>query len=64
MEYLEKFGSITAMEGFEKLRITSLSQEITRIEQAGHLIEHKRESDSSTHWTKYTLVKINQLSLV
>jgi DNA-binding MarR family transcriptional regulator len=60
VEYLQKFGDITQDDAATKIvpKIYSLSQEITRLEQAGYVFEHIRESNAYTHWTRYKLVNV------
>ena len=57
LSFLKQEGSITALEGATKLRppMTSVSQEITRLEQDGVEIEHVREENEETHWVRYWL---------
>jgi predicted ArsR family transcriptional regulator len=57
LSFLKQEGSITALEGATKLRppMTSVSQEITRLEQDGIEIEHVRQDNEETHWTRYYL---------
>jgi hypothetical protein len=56
-EYIVINGSITALEAADRLRITSLSQEITRLEQIGYVFDHIPEKNESTHWTRYKLMR-------
>ena len=55
--FLKQEGSITALEGVTRLSppMTSISQEITRLEQDGVEIEHIREWNDETHWVRYWL---------
>jgi hypothetical protein len=55
-EYLESGKTLTAIECSDILRITSLSQEITRLEQEGYKIEHIAERNELTHWTRYKFI--------
>lgn len=54
--YLKEHGSITALDASDRLRITSLSQEITRLEQDGCKFIHERECNEESHWTRYSLI--------
>ena len=58
VSFLRQEGSITVLEGAFKLKppMTSVSQEITRLERSGYVFEHIDEKDEWTHWTRYKLV--------
>lgn len=64
LEYLQAGHSLTAIECSDILRITSLSQEITRLEKSGIVIDHIPERSQDKHWTRYKLAKVGQLNLV
>lgn len=57
VEWFNTHKSLTALECSDSLRITSLSQEISRLEQDGYVFDHSRENNEETHWTRYTLIQ-------
>lgn len=65
LDYLRLNGSITQLEATLELKppMTSLSQEITRLEQEGYVFEHIDEKGQGTHWMRYRLVSVPVLEL-
>ena len=55
--YMKNNGSITAMECFEKLKITRLSARIYDLRKMGIKIKQERQYKNDTHYDVFSLVE-------
>lgn len=61
LEYLQKHGTITSLEAFERLKITRLSARIYDLRRLGYTIEdcyktRRTEDGTAKRWAEYRLV--------
>ena len=62
LDYLEKYGSITNMDGYEYLNITKVSTRISEMIRAGvkidkHMVSYKKQDGTPVRYMRYFLVK-------
>lgn len=57
LQYMKYNGSITAMECFEKLKITRLSARIYDLRKMGIKIKQERQYKNDTHYDVFSLVE-------